>query len=375
MDAAAAAPVSPGSSTVDRSRAATPWGRPSRLPVVDRADAHLVDELEGRRDDARRADRGHGDPGRLERGERADDGALLPAAERPKRQGQLGDDAERSLGADHQRGQVVAGRSLRGAAAEAHDLSVREHHGHAQHVVARHAVLHAADAARIRGGIAADRRDPVARRVGRIPESVSGDRLPEVVVDHPGLGDDVPLCGVDLEHARHALERDDDRVRERVRAAREAGSRPARDDAQSFVGGESHCGGDVIGRLRQNDGERTVVLGPLRVVVRVVVEPRRFGDDLIVSKDLAQRRSDGVGDGSGWISAHEPTLATRPRHGPVVPLSGGVRAPRASARAPSPPSAGAPPSVEVPGSASAPSTGAPSSSVSGALWYSSESVR
>ena len=48
------------------------------------------------------------------------------------------------------------------------------------------------------------------------------------------------------------------------------------------VGGESHGGCDVIGRLRQDDGERTVVLGPLRVVVRVIVESRRVGDDLIV---------------------------------------------------------------------------------------------
>ena len=82
---------------------------------------------------------------------------------------------ERALGADHERGEVVAGRALGRAAAEAHDLAVGEHDRHAEHVVARDAVLDAADAAGVGGDVAADRRDPVARRVGRIPEPVGGD--------------------------------------------------------------------------------------------------------------------------------------------------------------------------------------------------------
>ena len=59
-------------------------------------------------------------------------GALLAAAERQQLEGHFGDDAERAFGADHQRGQVVAGRTLRGAAAEAHDLAVGEHDRHAR---------------------------------------------------------------------------------------------------------------------------------------------------------------------------------------------------------------------------------------------------
>ena len=141
-----------------------------------------------------------------------------------------------------------------------------------EHVVARHAVLDAADAAGVGGDIAADRRDPVARGVGRIPEAVGGDRLPEVVVDDPGLGDDVPLCDVELEHARHALERDDDRLRERVRAAREAGAGAARDDASvpaSAAKRTAAATSSVVSASTTASGRW--ILGPLGVVVRVAV--------------------------------------------------------------------------------------------------------
>ena len=222
-------------------------------------------------------------------------GALLAPAERQELQGHLGDDAERALGSDHERGEVVAGRALRGAAAEAHDLAVREHDGHAEHVVARHAVLHAADAARVRGDVAADRRDPVARGVGRIPEAVSGDRLAQVVVDDAGLGDDDRSAASSSSDARHALERDDDRARRRalapperpVPAPRATIGMPARAAKRTTAATSSR-------RLDEHDGERTMELRPLGVVVRVGVPLLGRGEDLVEAEDVAQRRGDGV---------------------------------------------------------------------------------
>ena len=72
-------------------------------------------------------------------------------------QGRLGDDPERALGADEEVRQVVAHDVLGVPAAGADDLAVGEHDLEAQDVVARDAVLHAAQAAGVLGEVAADR--------------------------------------------------------------------------------------------------------------------------------------------------------------------------------------------------------------------------
>ena len=56
-----------------------------------------------------------------------------------------------------------------------------------EHVVGRHAVLHAAQAAGVGGDVAADAADLVRRRVGRIPQPVLGDGLLDLGVEQPRL--------------------------------------------------------------------------------------------------------------------------------------------------------------------------------------------
>ena len=153
--------------------------------------------------------------------EEPDDGTGGGRAGRPQPHRHLGDHAERALGADHEPDQVVAGHALRGAAPEPHDLPGRRDHLQRQHVVACHAVLHAAQPAGVRGDVAADRRNGGARRVGRVPQAVLGGGLAQVVVHHAGLDDRQPLAGVDLDDGAHLFGAQDHAPVHGVRAARD----------------------------------------------------------------------------------------------------------------------------------------------------------
>ena len=130
-------------------------------------------------------------------------------------------DPERALGADEHAEQVGALVVAR----ERDELAVGEHDVGGEHVVDGEAVLEAVGAARVLGDVAADRADLLARRVGRVVEAVRGDRARDVEVGHARLDDHPAAVEVDLEHAVHPRERDDDAVGDRQRPAREARSR------------------------------------------------------------------------------------------------------------------------------------------------------
>ena len=290
-DAAASAPTAPGSSTVASSSAAASCGSPSpcHSSTARRHISSISSSADGMMPAAR--DRGDGDAGGLERGERADDRALLAAAERQELEGHLGDDAERALGPDHQRGEVVAGRALRGAAAEPHDLAVGEHDRHAEHVVARHAVLDAADAAGVgrrrcrrssRSGSSPGRADTRARARRR--------RCRRSSLITPGLGDDVPARRRSTSSTRvmRSSESDDRAPRARSRRPRDRCRRRAPRRCSPCGRGEPDDGGHVLGRLGQHDGERPVELRPLGVVVRVGVALGRVGEHLIGAEDVEE---------------------------------------------------------------------------------------
>ena len=75
-------------------------------------------------------------------------------------QGQFGDDAERAFGADHQPGQIVAGRGFLGAVPGRYHFAIGEHGFERQHIVLHGAVAHRIGARR------AGRRHAAERRVG-----------------------------------------------------------------------------------------------------------------------------------------------------------------------------------------------------------------
>ena len=104
-------------------------------------------------------DRGGGAAGRLDgRKSSARDDDVLGDGVQAQRQ--LGDDAERALGADEEVREAVPGRRLYGPRAGADDPPVGEHDLELEHVRAHAAVAHGRRPARVR------RRHPSERRVG-----------------------------------------------------------------------------------------------------------------------------------------------------------------------------------------------------------------
>jgi hypothetical protein len=108
---------------------------------VDRPYLERVEQLNPRNRDARLNRQDGGIAAGLDRRERADAaGDRLRDAAEPERQ--LGDDAERALGAYHQAGQVIARGGFLGPPCRGHQLAVRHHDFERQHIVLHRAVTH-----------------------------------------------------------------------------------------------------------------------------------------------------------------------------------------------------------------------------------------
>ena len=143
----------------------------------------------------------------------------------------LGQHGERALGADQQTHEVVAGDVLGQLAAHAQHPPAHEHGLEADHVVARDAVLEAAQAARALHHVAADRRDHLRARIRRVEQALGGDGLLQQGVLQPRLAGRREVLLVDLDQLAHAGARQDDAARSaaprrpRGSCPRRAGSR------------------------------------------------------------------------------------------------------------------------------------------------------
>ena len=101
-----------------------------------------------------------------------------------------------------------------------HDVAVGEDDHRSDHMVHREAVLQAVGAPGVLREVAADRAHLLAGRVRRVVEAVRGHCFRHLEVRHTGLNDDSLGVEVDLHHAIHPRERDDDSLGDRQRPAR-----------------------------------------------------------------------------------------------------------------------------------------------------------
>src|SRR5690606_20401877 len=92
------------------------------------------------------------------------------------------DDAQGALRADHEGSEVEACDPLHAAVTEFKEAAIGEHDLETEDRLARHTVLRTQQATRVRGDVAADRRDGPARGVGGEPEAVLAHRVVEVAV-------------------------------------------------------------------------------------------------------------------------------------------------------------------------------------------------
>ncbi len=154
---------------------------------LDRLDRAAIDDLHRGRHEPAADDASHCTTRRhhvAEDGEQRFDGF----GNRREAHGDLGDDAERALGADDGAEQVGSVRHA-GRRAESHHLAVGKHELHGEHVVGRGAVLQRVRSAGVLTDVAADRARELAGRVGRVEEPVRLDHLRKRRVDDAGLHD------------------------------------------------------------------------------------------------------------------------------------------------------------------------------------------
>ena len=182
--------------------------------------------------------------------------------------GQLGEEAQRALGADHQVDEAVAARGLDGLAAQRDEPAVGQRNLHAQHIVARDAVAHGAHAAGVGHGVAAHRRGLLAR-VRRIEQARTLQRLGELHQQHARLHGRGHVAGIHLQHALHALGGEHHAAVDGDAAAAQAGARAARGDGDLLLVAVAQHVADLLRALRLHDGlgHEVPVFGHLVVVI------------------------------------------------------------------------------------------------------------
>ena len=171
-------------------------------------------------------DRGHAVAGRLVAGKADQQGArrfrFLQNAN-----GDFRYDTKQTFRAGGQTEQVVA-LGVEVAAAETDDLAVHQNHLDAEQVVGGEAVFQAMDAAGVLGDVAADRTGNLARRIGRVIETLVLDGLGQAQVGDPGLGDDAAVLPVDLQDFVELAHGQGNAVCDRQGPAGQRGAGPAR---------------------------------------------------------------------------------------------------------------------------------------------------
>jgi hypothetical protein len=212
------------------------------LPVLYRLEAEPVKQLEHRRCQPAAGDLGHGLAGGDQVAERPNDRARDAGWRGPQPQRHLGHHAERALGSDEEPDHIEPGHALGGAPPQAYHVTVGDGAAHdgaqTQHVIPGDAVLQAAQAARVGGHVAADRRPRGTGRVRRVPQAVFGDGGLDVVVDRAWLDDANQVVRIDLAHLVHPGQVKDDTAADRVGAAGQPGTRAARHDGNPELGAD-----------------------------------------------------------------------------------------------------------------------------------------
>ena len=293
---------------------------------IQSADGHLVEHLHRGRDDAACDDGTCRARSVLDVCEDRDEGAHV-LREGKQSQPDLRDDPDGPLAADDERDAVIS-REIGDLAAELNALAGRENELDAEHVIGHGAVAQRVRASGVRGDVAADGRDALARRIRGEEQTDVARRRGDREVRHAGLDHRDPRDRIDRNDPPHACRRYDDRVGAGDRPAGETRARAARDDARALGARRAHDLSDFLGRARENDRGRRAAIEP--GVVFPHEEILRTPEDVLVATDLdeaphqrARRCSvhlrilSRVGAGSGcgvdWVSSCLPRCDLAPR--------------------------------------------------------------
>ena len=224
--------------------------------------------------------------------------------------GELGDDAERAFGADHQAGEVVAGGRLARALGGLDDGAVGHHGGEVQHVLAHGAVAHGRGARGAGGGHAADG-GLLGAGIDREEQAHVAQVVVELLARDAGLHHAVEIALVDGEHAVHAREVEGEAAHRRIDVALQRGAGAERDD------------GHAVGARHVDDVAHLLAgLDPDHGVGRLVGDPGDgvgvlAADGLAGLQPVAEALPQDA-DGRGHVAART-VLGCCCRHGHCLP--------------------------------------------------------
>ena len=170
---------------------------------------------------------------------------------------------ERAFRADEEILHRVAGDVLHARAAEPRDPAVRQHDLEGHDVVARHAVLEAAQPAGVLGDVAADGADALRSGIGRIKQAVSRRRLVDALRDGAGLRAKRQIARIDVEDR-------DPSASGRGPGCPCCGTLPPLSPVPEprvtigvpTRGRQSHARGHLLGRAREHDRRRPLSAAP-----------------------------------------------------------------------------------------------------------------
>ncbi len=167
----------------------------------------------------------------------------------------FGDDAELAFRTDDEAQKIVAVAFERGAA-DFDDRAVDQHHLDAQDVVRRHAVLEAMRAAGVHRDVAGNRAGKLRRWIGRVEKTLLSDARRDLEIGDAGFDTREAVGIVDLDHAVHFRDAENDRILGRQGAAAKRRARAARNDLHIVLVAVLENFRDFFGRARQHDDHR-----------------------------------------------------------------------------------------------------------------------
>ena len=197
---------------------------------------------------------------------------------------------ERAFRADHQPGEIVAGRRLLGAARGRHQLAVRQHDFQREHIVLHGAVAHGIGAGAARGRHAAER--SVGAGIEREEQALVAQMLVELLARDAGLDHAVEVLRIHRQHAVHVAKIDRHAAMGRIDMALERRAGAEGNDRHAVRGADAHDVLHVIGRLREHHCVGRLARDPGRRIGVLLAHGLR-GDEP-VAELRGQRGDDGL---------------------------------------------------------------------------------
>ena len=213
----------------------------------------------------------------------------MPARDRLGNAGEaqrdLGDDAERSLGADEQTRQIISGRGFAGAARGAREFAAGGDDAERDHVVSHRPVAHRVGSRGARRSHAADR--SVGAGIDREEEAAVAQVRIERLARYAGLDDAIEILGVDRENPVHAAAVQRESAVERVDVAFERCADAERHNRRIMRRANAHGVDHVLAALGEHDSVRRRVRQPGQRMA--MLHPHGLGRHELVAEPGGER--------------------------------------------------------------------------------------